>query len=322
MDNTIRQKPVKGRTIMTKFKGDEKVTLEDLAVEYGWEAEKFLELLEKAVGSNTFSELKKTDAKRQKKVNKKSSDDSMEEDTTMKARICTNTNQIENNKVTVNTIKEENTMTEKVQDNTTTTSSLEELQERKTVLEIQIQSQEGSLESQKLLIQMAEEDKARLETEVNSLKEKLATAEEELFNQECEIEKINLKISEILDRTKLYKEQLSEVEAKIDNLTIVYLVAPSYKASKFPSGRLVSNVSKGIKDIQAELVEMPKIVLPFTPEQIEDLGYDSNSKFREDYNFVLLVKKFKEEGSKVKILTNKSALVNKILDSVIGEGEW
>ena len=56
----IRQKPIKGRTIVTKFKNHANITLEKLAEEYGWETKKFFELLEKAVGSETFSELQKT----------------------------------------------------------------------------------------------------------------------------------------------------------------------------------------------------------------------------------------------------------------------
>ena len=362
-------RPVKARTVVTRFKNEEGITIEMIGEEYGiMDNERFFEILKESLGKQEFSKLLRANEKR-KKVKEKTK----KEETTMKARLPKDESQetvvvtgtlpqkeekltfqdelkmrkllgdnmpmandesttaTESNEVTEPVItKEENNMVEVVENKAQETQELplEKLQERKTILETQIESKKGKKESQAILLQIAEQERNEVGERVDSLKKQLAQAEDELLEKECAIEDINHKIEEIEAKEAEYRKELAAVEEEIKKATVVFLAIPSFKGQMVKGMRYVVSdfhYKKDGKTIDDRfIVEKPSSEDDFgiSALQARKLGYKDLDKFFEDCAFVVLVRDYKEAGKPYEVKTFKSATINNLLDKVFGEGEW
>lgn len=274
---------LKNRTIMKQFKNDSRLTLALMAENYGMPEDEFLEAIKKVCGKENFADLQKLNQKRIK-AGKGRPEIIEQEDETMKARIKKDLlEQKENVKVTVKTAKEENTMTKE--------NTVEKLQERLQIVSGIISTVEGEVEALNALQEATKIQITELEQQLAELKAEEADQAVSLQEKQAELENAHA------ERTQL--------QAELDSLTMVILIAPRYKGGKISKTiKMIS--SKGRDGIIEEKVPQEEWVSKPTWESFVNSGHKERECYEEDFEFVQLVLKYQCEGKKFELRANET----------------
>lgn len=268
---------------MKQFKNDSRLTLALMAENYGMPEDEFLEAIKKVCGKENFADLQKLNQKRIK-AGKGRPEIIEQEDETMKARIKKDLlEQKENVKVTVKTAKEENTMTKE--------NTVEKLQERLQIVSGIISTVEGEVEALNALQEATKIQITELEQQLAELKAEEADQAVSLQEKQAELENAHA------ERTQL--------QAELDSLTMVILIAPRYKGGKISKTiKMIS--SKGRDGIIEEKVPQEEWVSKPTWESFVNSGHKERECYEEDFEFVQLVLKYQCEGKKFELRANET----------------
>jgi len=203
--------------------------------------------------------------------------------------------------------------------------TLEDLEVRKKAILRQIEGQETEKEFKLVIIQSTEQERDEKQNKVENLKKQLATAEEELLGTECELETLHLEIVAIDEKAEKYRKELAEVEEQIQQESIVYLMAPSYRGHPKKEGHYVASAPGKGEGVEVDPYG-ENLVDEMTRKEIKskaaEYGYEDYEKFASDYAFALIVKKYHEEGANYSVKTSENALINELLNKIVGKDVW
>jgi chromosome segregation ATPase len=268
-------KPMKCGTIMNRYKKNGKLTLEDMAEEYGMEFQEFLEKTEKVVGRENFASLQNLDAKRVKRSKKNS------------AKTSTKTKDETKNEEPKKTVQPEKPTEKKSNKNS---DNLADLQVKKDSILTQIESIKATADMSSELLRETKDEITTKEKELEELKGKATKLEEKIL-------KANTKLQD-------YSKELEGIEAQISDLTEVYLLAPGFKGKLPTHGKIISNDQRR-EGVVVEAVAENEYV-PASLEAMEKAGFDSLAKYKVAHSFVQLVAKYITNEIKYKLLNNST----------------
>lgn len=181
--------------------------------------------------------------------------------------------------------------------------TLNALRARRDNAEMNITAKEAILESNKSLLEGAQEEQERAESNVRAAEEALRNAKAVLKEAKRKTFDRNKAVVETENDLTKWRRCKELIDEDIAQHQTIYLIAPGYKGNMPKFGRMISVMA--FEEMAVEVDEqIGELIHEPTRAEMRNSGFDDNNEMFTAYDYASLVVKYTKSDEPVKVLVD------------------